>query len=65
MYLQPNVQPWLVGQDMAFLLLKFLHGFDFFVCRSLIAAHELIHNGYEDVRVHRGGIGQWRDEDRC
>lgn len=33
--------------------------------RSLIAAYELIRNGYEDVRVHKSGIQGWSQEGRC
>lgn len=32
--------------------------------RSLMAAYELFQNGYEDVRVVRGGIGEWRRQQR-
>ncbi|GMH40204.1 hypothetical protein BSKO_08108 [Bryopsis sp. KO-2023] len=32
--------------------------------RSLIAAYELVQNGYQDVRVHKGGVKGWEQEER-
>jgi rhodanese-related sulfurtransferase len=37
------------------------HGYQ---TRSLMAAYELFLNGYEDVRVVKGGIGEWRRQER-
>ncbi len=33
-------------------------------CRSLMAAYELFQNGYQDVRVLKGGIGDWQRQER-
>lgn len=34
-------------------------------CRSMIAAYQLLRQGFTDIGILRGGFGEWRGSGRC